>query len=164
MNIQNYIELKKRRRWWPINKVIITGNLCKDLELRYTTNQVPVIQNTVAVRNDFKNANGEYESEFINIVVWRQTAEFLSKYASKGSKVLVEGRLTNRSYTKQDGTKGYITEIVAEKVELLGGKKEEKVANNEPKAANNQQEEPDPFKEFGKEIEYQDGDLPFWWN
>lgn len=144
-----------------MNKIIISGNLCKDIELRYTTNQVPVIQNTVAVRNDFKNANGEYESEFINIVVWRQTAEFLSKYAGKGSKVLVEGRLTNRSYDKQDGTKGYITEVVAEKVELLGSKKDEKATNNEQITTNNQQKKSDPFAEFGEEIKYKDGDLPF---
>ena len=108
-----------------MNKVILSGNLCKEIELRFTTNNIAVLQNTVAVKNDFKNANGEYESEFINIVVWRQTAEFLSKYASKGSKVLVEGRLTNRSYEKQDGTKGYVTEVVAEKVELLGNRKED---------------------------------------
>ena len=75
-----------------MNKIIITGNLCKDIDLRYTPSNIAVVQNTVAVKNDFKNVNGEHDSEFINIVVWRQGAEFLSKYAAKGSKVLVEGR------------------------------------------------------------------------
>ena len=138
-----------------MNKVILSGNLCKEIELRFTTNNIAVLQNTVAVKNDFKNANGEYESEFINIVVWRQTAEFLSKYASKGSKVLVEGRLTNRSYEKQDGTKGYVTEVVAEKVELLGNRKEE--PKKEVKESSS-----DPFAEFGQEIEQGNADdLPF---
>lgn len=144
-----------------MNKIIISGNLCKNIELRYTTSNIAVLQNTVAVRNDFKNADGEYDSEFINIVVWRQTAEFLNNYADKGSKVLVEGRLTTRSYDKQDGTKAYVTEVVAEKVELLDSKK---TANNEQKAAENQQketEQSDPFKEFGSEIVLTDDDLPF---
>lgn len=143
-----------------MNKIIITGNLCKDIELRYTTSQVPVLQNTVAVKSDFKNANGEYDSEFINIVVWRQTAEFLNNYAAKGSKVLVEGRLTTRSYDKQDGTKGYITEVVAEKVELLDAKKKEN-ATNEKQDAPVQEKQSDPFKEFGSEIVLTDDDLLF---
>ena len=143
-----------------MNKIVITGNLCKDIELRYTTSNIPVLQNSVAVKNDFKNANGEYDSEFINIVVWRQTAEFLNNYAAKGSKVLVEGRLITRSYDKQDGTKGYVTEVVAEKVELLDAKKKEN-ATNEKQDASVQEKQGDPFKEFGSEIVLTDDDLPF---
>lgn len=142
-----------------MNKIIITGNLCKDIELRYTNNKIAVLQNTVAVKNDFKNADGEYDSEFINIVVWRQTAEFLNNYAAKGSKVLVEGRLTNRTYDKQDGAKGYITEVVAEKVELLGSLA--KSENKEQKADEKASEQNDPFKEFGEEVVLTDDDLPF---
>lgn len=150
-----------------MNKIIITGNLCKDIDLRYTPSNVAVIQNTVAVRNDFKNANGDYDSEFINIVVWRQSAEFLSKYAAKGSKVFVEGRLTNRSYDKQDGTKGYITEIVADKVELLGSKKDgerpapEYTGQVEQPEQQEQKVETDPFAEFGDEVVLTDDELPF---
>ena len=145
-----------------MNKIILSGNLCKEIELRFTTSQLAVLQNTVAVKNDFKNANGEYESEFINIVVWRQTAEFLSKYASKGSKVLVEGRLTNRSYEKQDGTKGYVTEVVAEKVELLGNRKEEPEKEVKESSSDPAKTKDDPFAEFGQEIEQGNtDDLPF---
>ncbi len=145
-----------------MNKIIITGNLCKDIELKYTNSNIAVLQNTVAVKNDFKNADGEYDSEFINIVVWRQTAEFLNNYAAKGSKVLVEGRLTNRSYDKADGTKGYITEIIAEKVELLDVKKKENASTKKqdaPVQENNEQV--DPFAEFGQEVIINDEDLPF---
>ena len=133
-----------------MNKVILTGNLCKDIELRYTTSNKAVLQNSIAVRNNYKNADGNYDSEFINIVVWSKTAEFLKKYAAKGSKLLVEGRLTNRSYEKQDGTKAYITEVIAENVELLDSKKKEQT---EP-TPTEQPKTTDPFSAFGEQVEY----------
>lgn len=146
-----------------MNKVILIGNICKDIEIRYTTSGVAVIQNSLAVRNDFKNANGDYESEFVNIVIWKQTAEFLNKYASKGSKIAVDGRLTTRSYDKQDGTKGYITEVVAEKIELLDSKK----SSTEPKTTSEKKEvnklSDEPFKQFGEAngTGINENDLPF---
>lgn len=138
-----------------MNKIILSGNLVKEIELRNTANGTSVVQNTIAVKNDYKNAKGEYDSEFINIVAWKQTAEYIKKYASKGSKILVEGKLRNRSYEKQDGTKGYVTEVIVEKVELLSFKKEEKPVVEEKK--NND----DIYVDFGKQIEFEDEDLPF---
>lgn len=134
-----------------MNKVILSGNLCKDIELRYTTSNKAVLQNSIAVRNNYKNADGNYDSEFINIVVWGNTAEFLSKYATKGSKVLVEGRLTNRSYEKQGGTKAYITEVIVENMELLDYKKKEQQAEATPAPA--AQKQSDPFAEFGEQVQ-----------
>ena len=141
-----------------MNKVILTGNLVKDLELKYTNNNKAVLQNTIAAKNDFKNANGEYESQFINIEVWGKTAEFLNKYAGKGSKVLVEGKIVNRNYTAQDGTKRYVTNVAVEKVELLDTKKQETTPAKEQK-----EETPvsDPFEEYAKENPIDDEDLPF---
>ena len=139
-----------------MNKIILSGNLVKEVELRNTPNGTSVIQNTIAVKNDYKNAKGEYDSEFINIVAWKQTADYISKYASKGNKVLVEGRLRNRSYEKQDGTKGYVTEVIVEKVELLSFKKEEAKPVVEEKKNND-----DVYADFGKQIEFEDEDLPF---
>lgn len=139
-----------------MNKVILSGNLCKDVELKYTTSNTAVSSNTIAVKNDFKNAKGEYESQFINFVVYRNNAEFLNKYAAKGSKVLLEGRLNNRSYDKQDGTKAYITEVVVERVELLGNKPVEKtgiVAPYDGMQKVEAKKEEDPFTVFGREIE-----------
>lgn len=146
-----------------MNKVILIGNICHNMEIRYTANNIAVLQNSIAVRNDFKNANGEYESEFLNIVAWKQTAEFLNKYANKGSKIAVEGRLTTRNYEKQDGTRGYITEVVAEKVELLESKKQ----NTEIKTVNEAKEvnklPDDIYKKFGEEngIGIDNNELPF---
>jgi single-strand DNA-binding protein len=134
-----------------MNKVILNGNLCKDIELKYTQNNIAVVSNTIAVKNDFKNAKGETESQFINFVVYRNNAEFLKKYAAKGSKVLLEGRLNNRSYDKQDGTKAYITEVVVERIELLGNKPVE--------TKQEQTKEEDPFAVFGNTVEVNDNFL-----
>lgn len=144
-----------------MNRIILSGNICKDIEVRYTQSNKPVIQNTIAVKNDFKNKDGNYDSQFINIVVWNNQAEYLAKYAAKGSKVLVEGRLTNRSYDKQDGTKAYITEVVVEKLELLGmAKKEETKQDTQV----NDSDLPQNYKskyEDNPEIVLSDAELPF---
>lgn len=136
-----------------MNKFFGIGNLCRDVELKITNSGKSYLQNSIAIKNDYKNANGEYDSEFINIVVWGKTAEFLVQYAQKGMKVAVEGRLTNRSYDKEDGTRGYITEIVCNSVELL--------SNISQKSTEQQieQDETDPYKEFGEQIEIDDNFL-----
>ena len=142
-----------------MNKVILVGNLCKDIELKYTINGNAKMSNTLAIKNDFKNANGEYDSEFVNVVFWKQNAEFLNKYAEKGNKLLVEGRLTTRSYDKQDGTKGYITEVMADKIEILNTKKKE--IKSEETIELEKAIQKDPFTEFAEEIEINENDLPF---
>ena len=135
-----------------MNKVILSGNLCHNIELKYTTNNVAVLSNSIAVRNDFKNANGEYESQFINFVAYRKNAEFLNNYANKGSKALLEGRLNIRSYDDKDGNKRYVTEVIVDKIELLGTKKE---TTEQPV------EEPttDPFADFGETVSIDDNFL-----
>ena len=142
-----------------MNKVILVGNLCKDIQLKYTINGNATMSNTLAIKNDFKNANGEYDSEFVNVVFWKQNAEFLNKYAEKGNKLLVEGRLKTRSYDKQDGTKGYITEVMAEKIEILNTKKKE--IKSEETIELEKAIQKDPFTEFAEEIEIDENDLPF---
>ena len=107
-----------------MNKIILSGNLVKDIEIRQTTSGKSVIQNTIAVRNDFANKDGNYDSTFLNIVVWGAKAEYLNKYAEKGSKILVEGKISNRNYEAKDGTKKYITEVIVEKLEIITFKKE----------------------------------------
>lgn len=128
-----------------MNKFVGIGNICKDIELKSTNSGKYVLQNSIAIRNDYKNANGEYDSEFVNIVVWGNTAEYMQKYAHKGMKIAVEGRLQTRSYDKADGTKGYVTEVVCNSVELL-----EKI--NQTKS-NTASVERDPYAEFGELIE-----------
>lgn len=141
-----------------MNKVILLGNLCRDIEVRYTQNEIMVIQNTIAVRNNYKNQDGEYDSQFINIVVWSKTAEYLSKYASKGSRVLLEGRLNTRTYEK-DGQKRYITEVYVGNIQIIGNTKKDETSTKENENET-QKEERDPFEEFGEIVEM-DEDLPF---
>ena len=102
-----------------MNKVILIGNLTKTPELTTTTNGISVARFTLAVRRKFQNQNGEYDTDFINIVVWRTLAENCNKYLKKGSKCAVIGQIQNRSYDAQDGTKRYVTEVIADEVEFL---------------------------------------------
>lgn len=106
-----------------MNKVIIIGNLTKDPELAKTTNGAVVAKFTVAVTRRFTNADGERETDFINCVAWRATAENLCRYCNKGDKVAVVGALQIRTYEAQDGSKRYVTEVVADEVEFVSTKK-----------------------------------------
>ncbi len=105
-----------------MNKVILIGNLTKDPELTTTNNGISVCKFSLAVSRRFVGASGEREADFLNIVVWRGQAENCHKYLKKGSKCGVVGSIQSRSYDAQDGTKKYITEIVADEVEFLSTK------------------------------------------
>lgn len=102
-----------------MNKCILIGNLTKDPELTTTTNGVAVCRFSIAVSRRYSNSEGERETDFLNIVVWRSLGENCHKFLKKGSKVGIVGNIQTRSYDATDGTKRYVTEIVAEEVEFL---------------------------------------------
>lgn len=102
-----------------MNKCILIGNLTKDPEISTTTNGVSVCRFTLAVTRRFANSEGERDTDFINIVAWRALADNCHRFIKKGSKVAVVGNIQSRSYDAADGTKRYVTEIVAEEVEFL---------------------------------------------
>jgi len=104
-----------------MNKVILIGNLVADPELRKTSSDISVCTFRIAVQRRFANQQGVREADFFNIVAWRQTAELCARFLTKGRKCAVVGSLQNRSYDAQDGTKRYITEVVADEVEFIGG-------------------------------------------
>ncbi|NCB48643.1 MAG: single-stranded DNA-binding protein [Clostridia bacterium] len=104
-----------------MNKVILIGNLTKDPELSTTNSGINYCRFALAVPKRFVS-NGERDAEFINIVVWRVQADNCHKYLRKGSKACVVGSLQTRNYEAQDGTKRYVTEVVAEEVEFLSTK------------------------------------------
>ena len=106
-----------------MNKVILVGNLTKDPELTTTQSGINVARFTIAVQRKFKNANDEYESDFINCVAWRSSAEFIHKYFNKGNKIGVVGSIQTRSYDAEDGIKRYVTEVVVEECEFVQSKK-----------------------------------------
>jgi single-strand DNA-binding protein len=104
-----------------VNKAIIIGNLTRDPELRSGSSGVPVCTFTLAVNRRFANKQGVREADFLTIVTFRQKAELCARYLTKGRKVAVEGSIQTRSYDAQDGTKRYVTEIIADEVEFIGG-------------------------------------------
>lgn len=108
-----------------MNKVILVGNITKDIEITTTNSGISVARFSVAVQRRFTNSEGEREADFINIVAWRSTAEFISKYFKKGSKIGIVGNIQTRNYEADDGTRRYVTEVVAEEVEFAGAKKTE---------------------------------------
>lgn len=105
-----------------MNKVIMVGNLAIDPELTTTSNGLSVCRFSIAVNRRFANAEGEREADFFNCVAWRATADFVNKYFKKGSRIGIVGSLQSRNYEAQDGSKRYVTEIVAEEVEFVSAK------------------------------------------
>lgn len=102
-----------------INNVTIIGRTTKDIELRATSSGTNNASFTLAVERNFKNANGEKETDFINCVAWRKTAEIVAQYAPKGSMIGVRGRIQTRNYENNQGVRVYVTEIVADEVQLI---------------------------------------------
>lgn len=105
-----------------LNKVILIGRVANDPELKYTPSGVAVATFRVAVNRPFSNAQGEREADFIDVVAWRQAAEFAANFLSKGRLVAVEGRLQIRSYQAQDGSRRRTSEVVIENLKALDKK------------------------------------------
>ena len=102
-----------------MNHITLLGRLVKDPEIKYTPSEKCVAQFTLAVDRPFKNADGNKEADFIPVVVWNRAAELVGNSCVKGHRLLVEGRLQIRSYQAKDGTKKYITEVIANSVEFI---------------------------------------------
>ena len=105
-----------------MNKVILVGNLTRDPELSETPSGVAVCKFSIAVNRPHANSDGERQTDFFNIVVWRGQGENAAKYLKKGSKVGIVGSLQNRSYEDKDGVKRSVTEVIASEVEFLSPK------------------------------------------
>ena len=99
-----------------LNRIILMGRLVADPELRRTQSGTPVTSLRIAVDRDFKNQSGEKETDFIDVVAWRATAEFVAKYFTKGRMAVVEGRLQIRPWTDKEGNKRTSAEVVADNV------------------------------------------------
>ena len=113
-----------------MNKAILIGNLANDPETRTTQSGITQCSFTLAVSRRFANQQGVREADFLRIICWRQTAELCARYLSKGRKVAVEGSIQTRSYDAQDGSKRYVTEIIADSVEFLGSRDEAQRSGN----------------------------------
>ena len=105
-----------------MNKAILVGRLTRDPELKSTANGTNVCSFSVAVNRRYKNAEGNYDADFINCTAWRQTAEFVSKYFTKGRMIGVVGSIQTRNYDDKDGKKVYVTEVAADEVYFVESK------------------------------------------
>ena len=135
-----------------LNSIIVMGRMSRDPDLRRTNSGTAVASFTVAVDRDFKSQSGEKETDFINVVAWRNTAEFASKYFSKGRMAVVEGRLQIRDWTDKDGNKLRSAEIVADSVYFGDSKRD---------GGDTVQSEPQSEPQSGFSEVEDDGDLPF---
>ena len=146
-----------------LNKIILMGRLTRDPELRRTQSGTAVTSFSLAVDRDFKSQSGEKETDFIDIVAWRNTAEFVSKYFTKGRMAVVEGRLQIRSYTDKDGNNRRAAEVVADNVYFGDSKREGGDFGSAPAysapagRSNASYGGHSDFAEIGEE----DGELPF---
>jgi single-strand DNA-binding protein len=106
-----------------LNKVILMGRLTRDPEFRQTTSGVPVCRFSIAINRQFANKQtGERETDFVDCVAWRNTAEFVSRYFSKGNMILVEGQLRNDNYTDNNGVKHYRMNVFVDNVSFCESK------------------------------------------
>ena len=142
-----------------MNKAILIGNLASDPETRTTQSGIAQCTFRLAVQRRFANQQGVREADFLQIVCWRQTAELCARYLSKGRKVAVEGSIQTRSYDAQDGTKRYVTEIVADNIEFLSSREEgQRGGYDAPAAPAPRQQAP---MSNGGFTEVDDDELPF---
>lgn len=119
-----------------LNKVILMGRITRDLELKYTQNNTAVCSFSVAVDRRFARQGEERQTDFINVVAWRQQAEFVAKYFGKGRMINVVGSLQTRSWDDQNGQKRYVTEVVADEINFCG--------DSRPSGDNNMQQSSQP--------------------
>lgn len=129
-----------------LNHITLMGRLTRDPELRRTGSGIAVASFTLAVDRDFKSQNGEKECDFINIVAWRNTAEFAEKFFEKGQMAIVSGRLTSRHYEDKNGNKRTAYEVVANSIYFAGSK---------------QKPESDAAPQTFSDLPDDDSDLPF---
>ena len=143
-----------------LNKIIIMGRLTRDPELRRTASSTAVAGFTLAVDRDFKSQNGEKSTDFIDVVAWRNTAEFVAKYFTRGRMAVVEGRLQIRDWKDKDGNNRRSAEVVAENV-YFGDSKRDGAPAGDYAAPMGGYAAPVSTTSSFSEIEDEDGDLPF---
>lgn len=147
-----------------MNQTCLIGRLTKDIELKYTPANQAVAQFVLAVNRTFKNANGERESDFINCVIWRKSAENFANFAKKGALIGITGRIQTRNYENAQGQRVYVTEVIAENFQTLESRNQQQ--GQQQGQATQQSSTPnfgrdsDPFS-GGTPMKLNDDDLPF---
>lgn len=152
-----------------VNKVILVGRTGKDPEVRYMTNGEAVANVTLATSENWKDKSGEKQekTEWHNLVFYRRLAEIAGEYVKKGAQLYIEGRIQSRKYTTKEGQERYITEIIVDQMQMLGGKAQgSSSGHNEDSSGHSQQSSghsaaPRPAQSGGGAFDNMDDDIPF---
>ena len=154
-----------------MNKAFLIGRLTRDPELRYSSSNTAVVNFTIAIDRQYTNAQGQRETDFINVIVWRKQAENTCNYLDKGSLVSIEGRLQTGSYDDKDGNKRYTMDVVADSVQFLESKGQAQSRSTASSASpydyqdnnvgytNDVNVADDPFADFGDSVSIDDNFL-----
>ena len=137
-----------------MNKIILLGRLTRDPEVRYTQTGACVAQFTLAVDRPFTNQDGQKEADFITCVAWGKTAETIGNYVHKGQRLLVEGRLQIHNYDANDGSKRWVTEVIADRFEFV-----ERKADAQPAQPQQQPKRAEDWTTMGSQVF--DEEIPF---
>lgn len=145
-----------------MNRVNLLGTITKDIELKETSTGVKFTRFSIAVRRNIKNQDGEYDTDFFNIVAWRKTAEIINDYFKKGSRIAISGKLQQNKYTDKDGVERTSVEIVAEDIDFIDKREE----HNEATQEHNEEVKENPlddkvFEEFGDQLSIDDFEPAF---
>ncbi|WP_270768615.1 single-stranded DNA-binding protein [Lacticaseibacillus rhamnosus] len=144
-----------------LNSVALTGRLTRDVDLRYTQSGTAVGSFTIAVDRQFRSANGNRDTDFINCAIWRKSAENFANFTHKGSLVGIEGHIQTRTYDNAQGQKVFVTEVIVENFALLEPRQisqdSQQRSTNNPAAAS----QGNRFANNGQPIDISDDDLPF---
>lgn len=149
-----------------LNRTILMGRLVADPELKTTASGISVTSFRIAVERSYVKSGEERKADFIDIVCWRQTAEFVCRYFSKGSLIAVEGQLQSRTYQAKDGTNRYVLEVVADNVSFTGERRDSSsYSQSYSQPAAPVPTQPEPSYQSGTASDFQempfDDDLPF---
>ena len=153
-----------------MNRVMLIGRLTAKPELRYTGSNIPYSRFSIAINRSFSNNQGQRETDFINIIVWRKQAENVCNFLDKGSLVAVEGRLQTGNYDDKDGNKRYTMDVVGDNVQFLESKSQSqnRISSSSDSSYDYQPSEPsyptmdvanDPFADFGDSVSIDDNFL-----
>ena len=142
-----------------INRVVLTGRLTRDVDLRYTQGGDAVATFNLAVDRRFTNQQGEREADFVSCVIWRKPAENFANFFHKGSLVGIEGRIQTRNYENKQGQRVYVTEVIVDNFSFLEPKSS--TGNGSYQNNRSQNNTSDPFANNGDPIDITDDDLPF---
>ncbi|MCK9470532.1 MAG: single-stranded DNA-binding protein [Bacilli bacterium] len=153
-----------------MNKVVLVGRITKDPELKYTTNNIPVAQFTIAVNRTYQSKSGERQADFINCVVWRQQAENFAKFMRKGSLIGVDGQIQTRNYDDANGVRRFVTEVICDAIHFLEPKSAVRGDSfgdyemNQYESSRQTQKAPEqknPFEDMTTDFDISNDDLPF---